>query len=134
MLAARIEQDRRRAEAERAAPGAVDPAIDLVHLARQTDGDGALEAELLAMFDAQAAKLIQRLLQAEVGARAKADIAHRLRGSALAIGAARVTAAAEAVERHFERVAQGTSTGEAPLAALVSAINEARLEIQRLDA
>ena len=46
-----------------------DPAIDLVHLARQTFGDIALEAELLAMFDAQAAKIAARLRHNELGAR-----------------------------------------------------------------
>jgi HPt (histidine-containing phosphotransfer) domain-containing protein len=75
-----------------------EPAIDLVHLARQSDGDEALEAELLALFDRQAAHCAQRLADAGLPSRTRADIAHTLRGSALAIGAARVAAAAEALE------------------------------------
>ncbi len=61
--------------------------IDLVHLARATDGDESLEAELLSMFDRQSEKLCQRVKLADLPRRARADIAHRLRGSALAIGA-----------------------------------------------
>jgi HPt (histidine-containing phosphotransfer) domain-containing protein len=108
-------------------------AIDLVHLARQTDGDFALERELLSLFDVQSAKLIARLALADVGAQAKADIAHRLRGSALAIGARRVAAAAERLEAHYvEIVAIGASAGN-PLPALQVAVAEARTEIARLN-
>ena len=110
------------------------PAIDLVHLARQTDGDEALEAELLAMFDAQAAKLAARLALPEVGAQAKADIAHRLKGSALAIGAWRVAEAATAAETHFAMVATGGSGNGDPLALLQAAVVEARATITSLTA
>jgi HPt (histidine-containing phosphotransfer) domain-containing protein len=79
-----------------------DPAIDLVHLARQTDGDDALEAELLALFDRQSASFAQKLGDSELPRRARADLAHKLRGSAVAIGAARVAAAAKALEIAFE--------------------------------
>ena len=76
--------------------------IDLVHLARQTDGDELLEAELLAMFDRQAEKLAERVKMAELPRQTRADIAHRLRGSALAIGAGAVARTAEALEAAFE--------------------------------
>ena len=109
-----------------------DPAIDLVHLARQTYGDIALEAELLAMFDAQAAKIAARLRQDELGARALADLAHQLKGSALAVGAHRVALSAEAVEKHFGRIAAGAAASEAPLGPLNCAVEEARAEIARL--
>jgi len=108
-------------------------AIDLVHLARQTDGDTQLEGELLAMFDAQSAKLSARLALAEVGAQAKADIAHRLRGSALAIGARRVAAAAERVEAHFVAIVAGQASEVDPVPVLAVAVAEARAEIARLN-
>jgi HPt (histidine-containing phosphotransfer) domain-containing protein len=110
------------------------PAIDLVHLARQTDGDAALEAELLAMFDAQSAKLCGRLALAEVGAQAKADIAHRLKGSALALGAWRVAEAATATETHFARIAAGDAPASDPLIELQAAVAAARAAIARLSA
>ena len=130
MFAAQTLKPPMRPEAQRAAAG--EPAIDLVHLARQTDGDTALEAELLAMFDSQAAKLIARLRQIDGEPQVLADIAHRLRGSALAIGANRVAVAAEAVENHFERVAAGGPACEAPLGPLNRAVEDARAQIASL--
>jgi HPt (histidine-containing phosphotransfer) domain-containing protein len=104
------------------------PPIDLVHLARATDGDESLESELLAMFDRQSAKLAERVTFAELPRRARADIAHRLRGSALAIGAFAVAEAAEAVETIFE----GAGAPEDALAALGKAVAEARAAIAAL--
>ncbi len=104
-------------------------AIDLVHLARQTDGDDALEAELLIMFDGQAEKLAERVKIAELPRRARADIAHRLKGSALAIGAFAVARAASSLEEAFER--EGAEP-EAEIAALAEAVATARSAIARL--
>jgi HPt (histidine-containing phosphotransfer) domain-containing protein len=72
-----------------------DGPIDLDHLARMTLGDAGLEREVLAMFSAQAASLIGALatLPPEAGA-----LAHTLKGSARAIGAFAVAAAAEDLE------------------------------------
>lgn len=106
------------------------PPIDLVHLARATDGDESLEAELLAMFDRQSAKLAERLTFADLPRRARGDIAHRLRGSALAIGAFAVAEAAEAVETAFA----GEGEPKAELAALARAVAEARFAIAELAA
>jgi HPt (histidine-containing phosphotransfer) domain-containing protein len=108
------------------------PAIDLVHLARQTDGDTALESELLAMFDVQAAKLLARLALIDVGAQAKADIAHRLKGSALAVGAWRVAEAATATETHFTQAVAGEALSDDPLVELQAAVEAARAAIARL--
>lgn len=70
--------------------------IDLVHLAAQTMGDKALEAEILQMFAKQARCLVQDI----AGARGETvtALAHRLKGSARAVGAFRVASAAERLE------------------------------------
>ena len=77
--------------------------IDLVHLARQTSGDKALELEVLHSFARQARSCMSDL------ACGKADVvtqtAHRLKGAALAIGAFSVSAAAEKVEDKAEDAA-----------------------------
>jgi HPt (histidine-containing phosphotransfer) domain-containing protein len=104
-------------------------AIDLVHLARQTDGDDALEAELLVMFDRQAEKLVERVKIAELPHRARADLAHRLKGSALAIGAFAVARAAGGLEEAFDH--EGVEP-ETEIAALVKAVAAARGAIARL--
>jgi HPt (histidine-containing phosphotransfer) domain-containing protein len=71
-------------------------AIDRAHLAAQTFGDSALAREVLGLFREQADPLLQALA-ASSGA-ARADIAHRLKGSALAIGAFDLAAAAASLE------------------------------------
>ena len=75
-------------------------AIDLVHLARQSLGDKGLECELLALFERQAGQILARLSAgpAALAPKAKADLAHTLKGSALAVGANRVAEAAAAFE------------------------------------
>ncbi|MGA7996925.1 MAG: Hpt domain-containing protein, partial [Bradyrhizobium sp.] len=61
-----------------------DGPIDFEHLQRMTLGDAGLEREVLAMFSAQAVRLVEALarLPADAGA-----LAHTLKGSARAIGA-----------------------------------------------
>lgn len=76
---------------------AADP-IDLAHLARQTMGDEALKAEVLAMFVAQAGALCAQIT-AEPDRGARADLLHRLNGSARAIGAWQVAELAGRLER-----------------------------------
>jgi HPt (histidine-containing phosphotransfer) domain-containing protein len=72
-----------------------DGPIDIEHLRRMTLGDASLEREVLAMFSAQAVKLIATLasLPADAGA-----LAHTLKGSARAIGAFQVADAAASLE------------------------------------
>ena len=100
-------------------------AIDLVHLARQSLGDRGLECELLALFERQAGQILARLAQdmATTSAKARADLAHTLKGSALAVGANRVAAAAAAYE--------ATST-ERQMRTLCRAVDEARNAVASL--
>ena len=81
-----------------ALPG--EPAFDRAHLDRMTFGDGALERELLQLFDRQAVLLLERMREAEAGA--VATLAHTLKGSAAGLGAFGVAQAAAAVERATE--------------------------------
>ncbi|MGL4241064.1 MAG: Hpt domain-containing protein [Beijerinckiaceae bacterium] len=71
-------------------------AIDREELARQTFGEPDLAAEVLGMFADQAPVLLQTI--AATAGQARADAAHRLKGSALAIGAKGLAAAAAALE------------------------------------
>ena len=87
-------------------------AIDLSHLAAQTGGDAALEAEVLRLFVSRAPADLELLKQAPPHERH--DLAHRILGSARAIGAGEVARAAAAVE---------SGTGE--VEALAAAIAEA---------
>ena len=74
--------------------------IDVEHLARMTLGDGALRREVLAMFLKQSRQLLDRLAACPAEG---AALAHRLKGSARAIGAFRVAACAEALEAAVRR-------------------------------
>ena len=103
---------------ERACP------IDLVHLSRQTFGERDLEAELLRLFDRQSAQILARLSEGAQG-RWRADLAHTLKGSARAVGAFDVAAAAEA----YEAVASAGGADETALAALASSISAAHTAI-----
>jgi HPt (histidine-containing phosphotransfer) domain-containing protein len=115
-----------------------DPPIDLVHLARQSQGDPGLEQELLGLFAPLARSLALQLSDPQMRLELKANIAHKLRGSALAIGARRVAHAAEAIEA-TARSAGGEGPGEAEtraaalaIAGLQAAVAEAIAQIERL--
>ncbi|HWA03640.1 MAG TPA: Hpt domain-containing protein [Rhizomicrobium sp.] len=75
-------------------------AIDLVHLARYTGGDPALNAEILRLFDGQARELVDRLqsiLDAR-DARSWREVTHTLKGAARGVGAFGLGDAAAAAE------------------------------------
>lgn len=74
--------------------------LDLVHLARQTLGDHALEMELLSLFERQAGQIADQLAKPPAGgdADARADLAHLLKGSSAAVGALALGEAAAAYE------------------------------------
>ena len=91
--------------------------VDLDHLARQTGGDRALEREVLVLFVERAASDLERLKAAAAGD-ARREAAHRMVGSARAIGAVRVARLAAAVEM--------AATGPCDLADVEAAVAEAR--------
>ncbi len=106
-----------------------DTPIDLVHLARQTMGDVELENELLALFDRQAAQIAAKLRVAVPGA-ASANLAHKLKGSARAVGANAVANAAD----HYEHAARAGAVSQADADRLVAATAAARAFLRELKA
>ena len=103
--------------------------IDLVHLARQTFGERDLEAELLRLFDRQSAQIIARLADAGTPeGRWRADLAHTLKGSAKAIGAFGVAAAAD----FYESTARAGGDLARPFLGLTSAVAAAHGAIGEL--
>ncbi len=91
--------------------------IDLVHLATQTMGDKALEVEVLQMFARQARRALHDMATPDTDAILAA--AHRLKGAASAVGAFKVSAAAENLENN----AGDTALRAAVSAAVVEAEN-----------
>ncbi len=71
--------------------------VDLVHLALQTQGNKDLETEVLRLFLHQSTVQIARISSATTS-QACFEAAHKLKGSARAIGASGVADCAEAVE------------------------------------
>jgi hypothetical protein len=117
-----------------------DPPVDLVHLARHCLGDCELEDELLRLFRLQAQTLTAQLSDpSHLSLESKAKIAHKLRGSALAVGAWRVAGAALRIEELAaaagdrprldidDRVAEAGA-----LLALLFAVTQAVAEIDRI--
>ncbi len=122
------------------AAGGFDPPLDLVHLARQCLGDHELEAELLGLFRLQAPALTAQLSDpSPLSLESKAKIAHKLRGSALSVGAGRVARAAWRIEEMASALSL-PSRGDADrrlaeagaIAGLLSAVTEAVGEIDRI--
>jgi HPt (histidine-containing phosphotransfer) domain-containing protein len=102
-----------------------DGPIDIEHLQRMTLGDASLEREVLAMFSAQAVRLIGALatLPPDTG-----TLAHTLKGSARAIGAFGVADAAG----HLEAAIQNDDDPAHALAELNEAIVQARTAIDAI--
>ena len=106
-----------------------DPPLDLAHLARQCQGDEALQAEVLQLFRREAEALVAAVGAATASEAAAA--AHKLRGSALAIGAGGVARSAALVE---ERASSSAAAGLIPeaVAALRAHIDVTVEAIRRL--
>jgi HPt (histidine-containing phosphotransfer) domain-containing protein len=88
-------------------------------------GDSSLEREVLAMFAAQSSELIEKIVKMPADA---AELTHKLKGSAQAVGAFRITEAAEWLESALR---DNIDTAEA-LMTLTDAVLEARAEIDVL--
>jgi len=102
-----------------------DGPIDIAHLRRMTLGDAALEREVLTMFSAQAARLARALAAMPSDAPA---LAHKLKGSARAIGAFAVADAAG----QLEMLSGGGGNPSGALSELDDAIAEARAAIEAM--
>lgn len=100
-----------------------DGPIDIAHLRQMTLGDAALEREVLAMFSAQALRLVKALAVNPPDAGA---LAHTLKGSARAIGAFAVADAAADLETLIKA---GDNTDEA-ISELDDAVAQARYAIE----
>lgn len=117
-----------------------DRLLDLAHLSRQCMGDEDLESEILSQFRTQSLTLSAQMSTEDTSPlAAQADIAHRLRGSALAVGAWAVASAAEAAETCGRTTARGGPEGATRVAEMsraISTLSEAVLrtvtEIDRL--
>jgi HPt (histidine-containing phosphotransfer) domain-containing protein len=72
--------------------------VDLVHLARQTLGDRALEQEVLALFIQQATTVRDQIVAASTAERLR--LAHSLIGSARGVGAFAIADCAVEIERN----------------------------------
>ena len=72
-------------------------ALDLVRLARQSQGNSELERELLGLFERQATQILAQL-RTSSGRQLQKDLAHTLATSARVVGAERVEQAALAFE------------------------------------
>ena len=100
-----------------------DGPIDFEHLSRMTLGDPALECEVLSMFVSQSARLLDQLapLPADAG-----NVAHKLKGSARAIGAFAVAEAASRLEAALPEAGEA----QGALATLRDAVAEAQGAIE----
>jgi HPt (histidine-containing phosphotransfer) domain-containing protein len=78
-----------------AVPSTIRP-LDLVHLARQTGGDRALESEILQLFRQQIGLCAGQLRM--TSGRERKLIAHTIKGSARAVGAFGLSRIAEQIE------------------------------------
>ena len=98
--------------------------LDRDHLARYTLGDAALEQEVLGLFIDQMPEtvaLLRKSQEAETWQRA----AHTIKGSAKAVGAWKLAAAAERAEHH----AQCSDDWERLAGDVEAAVAEVRLQI-----
>ncbi|WP_038360106.1 Hpt domain-containing protein [Bosea sp. 117] len=110
--------------------GIDEPAIDAGHLDEATDGDVALQREVLELFAKRAERLEIALGTAtERGARRVA--AHELRGASLAIGARQVATAAQKLEEACLAGSDPTTTAMF-VEALLDASRTARAEAVRM--
>ena len=100
------------------------PVLDRDHLARYTDGDAALEAELFSLLRGQIEACGARLEAAGDDAGAWRDAAHTLKGAARGVGAMALADACEAAEdkpQDEEALAAIRAAADAAMAAMEQA-------------
>lgn len=107
--------------------------FDPHHLASQTGGDTALQRELLTLFADQSKAILSALNDAAAPLLARADLAHKLTGSARAVGAFALAEAAAAAEAEWRTgtaapraLARLPGASEAALAAIRRHLGELR--------
>jgi HPt (histidine-containing phosphotransfer) domain-containing protein len=100
--------------------------LDLTHLDAQTGGDLSLQRDLPDLFIVQSANLVAQMRALDQADPAVSDLAHRLNGSARAIGAFKVAGAAAAVEKACGAGRRAT----AALDDLVAALGKALIAIE----
>ena len=106
--------------------------LDLKHLARQCMGDLELEAEVLRQFRTQAVTLAATLADdVRLSFAEKADLAHRLRGSALAIGAGPLARVAAALETRARAGAEARADAPERAVELSQAVADLREAVKR---
>lgn len=110
--------------------------LDLDHLSRQTAGDAGLQRELLEMFSQRSPDLLHRMrtlaAEPEPQMRPIRDLAHQLKGSALALGAFGLAASAERAECALDLGLSGQKTAHpAAIDALAAELAKALSAIER---
>ena len=106
--------------------------IDHAYLGRFTQGNAALEREVLELFAGMMPRYLDDLKAAETN-KAWRDAAHTIKGSAAAVGARRLARFAELAERLDVEVPQAASEGyrEEAIRAVTAAVEEACRHIAR---
>jgi HPt (histidine-containing phosphotransfer) domain-containing protein len=106
--------------------------IDQAYLGRFTQGNAALEREVLELFAGMMPRYLDDLRSAQVN-KAWKDAAHTIKGSAAAVGARRLARFAEMAERLDVEAPEALTEGarEDALRALAAAVDEACRHIAR---
>jgi HPt (histidine-containing phosphotransfer) domain-containing protein len=100
--------------------------LDLCHLERNTLGNAEVAREVLTLFERQASRVIREIECASSRTRLAA-LAHSLKGSARGVGASKVAAASEDLERAAE--VRDSHALKQTIATLAAALEEARRAI-----
>ena len=107
--------------------------FDLDYLRRQTAGDQVLERDLVALFEAQCARLAPAVRQGGSSVQ-RADAAHTLKGSAKAIGAWRLASVADRLETDLRNAEAGADSLIAILDETIEATRRALAKHERASA
>jgi HPt (histidine-containing phosphotransfer) domain-containing protein len=101
--------------------------LDVDHLDTQTGGDLGLQREILSLFADQSAQILSILQNEGAPLKARADLVHKLSGSARAVGAVHLAAVAAQLEASF----RAENPSDALLADLHQAVEAALVSVHR---